>query len=230
MGQMRSDGQPNLKAPRAVLFDVDGTLIDTTELIARTLGETYRKFLGVEIPPDDIKGTIGMALHVQLHRFDDRASLRADYEEMARFQLALYKKHAERLEHPIPAAIEAVRVCAAKGLKTGLVTSKEADEFRFSLPRLGLNGALDTTVNASECPRPKPFPDPVRIALERLSVAPEDAIFIGDTDYDIQCGQAAGSRTGAVLWGAQSLERIAPNRPDIVFEAPAELLSWSETL
>lgn len=215
--------------PQAVLFDVDGTLVDTTEMILHTLGETYRKFLGVEVGREEIRAVIGRPLDVQVRLFDDRANLRPDYDEMRRYQIELYEAN-KHLEHPIPEALEAVRVCARKGISTALVTSKEAREFAGTLPRLDLQGALTTSVTSTDSPRPKPYPDPVLLAAERMGLPPSAAVFVGDTDYDIQCGSAAGARTAAVLWGAQTEERLAQARPDMVFRHPADLLRWCESL
>ncbi len=160
---MPSSGDAILPPPKAVLFDVDGTLVDTMELILQTLGETYRRHLGVEIPAEDIRGIIGRPLEVQVRWFDDRATRKPDHEAMIRFQIVAYEA-GKQLEHPIPEALETVRVCARKGIRTALVTSKEQNEFSHTLPRLELNGSLNATVNSSEVSHPKPAPDTALLA------------------------------------------------------------------
>lgn len=214
---------------KAVLFDVDGTLVDTTHLILVTLGKTYRKFLGVEIPPEEIRAVIGRPLEVQVHLFDDRTKETPDYEDMRRYQIDLYEAN-KNLEHPIPEAIQAVRACAARGIGTALVTSKEIREFEGTFPRLGLEGVVGACITATDSARPKPHPDPVLLAAERLGVSPAQSIFVGDTDYDMQSGQSAGARVAAVLWGAQTEDRLRVAEPDFIFRKPEELLGWCERL
>jgi HAD superfamily hydrolase (TIGR01509 family) len=216
-------------ALEAILFDVDGTLIDTTTMIVQTLGETYRRFLGVEVPPEEIKATIGMSLDVQVRLFDDRAHVRPDHGAMARFQVDLYEDH-KHMEVPVPEALEAVRVCKRRGLRTAIVTSKDSREMSSVLPRLKLDGSLDTTVCATDTLRAKPDPEPALLALDRLGVAAERALLVGDTDYDMECGRAAGCAVAAVLWGAQPESRLAACEPDLVFRTPADLLRWCEAV
>ena len=226
---MSPQGRQLVLPPKAVLFDVDGTLIDTVSMIILTMSEMYRRYIGVEIPPEDIRSIIGLPLDVQVRYFEDRTDRRPDYEEMKRFQIALYEQH-KHLEHPVPEALEAVRVCASKGIRTALVTSKDAEELAFALPRMGLDGALHATVTATDCVNTKPHPEPVLRALNGLGVAPGKAVFIGDTDYDIQSGHAAGCAVGAVLWGAQTEQRLRQAEPEMLFREPSELLVWCRDL
>lgn len=226
---MSHRGRQLVLPPKAVLFDVDGTLIDTVSMIIQTMSEMYRRYIGVEIPPEDIRSIIGLPLDVQVRCFEDRTDRRPDYEEMKRFQIELYEQH-KHLEHPVPEALESVRVCAAKGISTALVTSKDAEELAFALPRMGLDGALHATVTATDCVRTKPHPEPVVRALEKLGVEASAAVFIGDTDYDIQSGHAAGCSAGAVLWGAQSEQRLRQAGPDMLFGEPRDLLAWCRDL
>jgi pyrophosphatase PpaX len=111
-----------------------------------------------------------------------------------------------------------------------LVTSKNREELQLSLPKLQLDAFVDTIVTSDDTERHKPNPDPVLKALERLRVAPAQAIYIGDTVFDISCGRAAGVQVAAVAWGAHLPEDLRAAQPDYYFETPADLLEWVEQL
>ncbi len=211
---------------RAVLFDIDGTLIDTVSLIVQALDYTYRKHLGISLPHEELRRLIGLPLHVQMHYLDDRVEGEIDHAQMEADERAYYEAHRE-LERPIPEAIETVRVVKQLGYRTGLVTSKNRLELATSLPRLQLDAWVDTIVSADDTTRHKPNPDPVLKALERLEVEPQSALYIGDTVFDLACGRAAGVRVGAVGWGAHLPSDLLAAQPDYFFEKPADLLEWA---
>lgn len=214
---------------RAILFDIDGTLIDTVDLIVKALDYTYRKHLGVALPREEIRRLIGLPLKVQMRYLDDRVAGNAPHEQMEADEVAYYKAHRD-MERVIPEAVGAVRAAYCKGYATGLVTSKNREELRLSLPKLALDDFVDAIVTADDTERHKPAPDPVLKALERLGVAPESAIYIGDTVFDISCGRAAGVQAAAVAWGAHLPEDLRAAQPDYYFETPADLLEWIEQL
>lgn len=213
----------------AVLFDIDGTLIDTVDLIVQALAYTYQKHLGVQLPRDELRRLIGLPLAVQIRYLDDRISKPADHSAMEADEIAYYEAN-KHLEKVIPEAVQAVRAAALKGLKTALVTSKNRVELEHTMPRLGLEGIVRAVISADDSDRPKPAPDPVLKALEILKVDAEYAIFIGDTVYDLTCGRAAGVQIAAVAWGAHLPEDLHAMQPDYYFETPAELLKWIEQL
>ncbi len=214
---------------RAILFDIDGTLIDTVELITQALNYTYRKHLGIELPREELRRLIGLPLKTQMHYLDERVAQPVDHEAMERDEMAYYEQH-RHLERVLPEVVQAVRIAHARGYRTALVTSKNRAELRGVLPRLNIDSVVDTIISADDSPRPKPSPDPVLVALNRLQVRPDAAIFIGDTVFDIACGRAAGVQVGAVGWGAHLPEDLKAAQPDYFFEAPSELLNWIEQL
>lgn len=214
---------------RAVLFDIDGTLIDTVNLIVDALDYTYRKHLGIALPREEIRRLIGLPLSVQMRYLDDRVSHHPPHEVMEADEMAYYAAHRDR-ERVIAEAVEAVRVAYRKGYATALVTSKNRAELSLSLPKLALDSFVDTIVTADDTERHKPAPDPVLKALERLGVAPEQAIYIGDTVFDVSCGRAAGTQVGVVAWGAHLPEDLRAAQPDYYFETPADLLAWIQSL
>jgi HAD superfamily hydrolase (TIGR01509 family) len=214
---------------RCALFDIDGTLVDTVELIVRALDHTFRKHLGVQISRDELRRTIGLPLHRQVRLFDHLVDFVPDHRAMEADEIAYYESH-KHLEQVIPEAVEALKEAKRAGMRVALVTSKNRLELETFLPRLNVNGWVDAVVSSSDVARPKPAPDSVLVALERLQASPSEAIFVGDTVYDIQCARGAGVRVIAVGWGAHPVEMLRAERPDWLFEEPAQLREFIGSL
>ncbi|MDW8320841.1 MAG: HAD-IA family hydrolase [Armatimonadota bacterium] len=214
---------------RCALFDIDGTLVDTVELIVRALDHTFRKHLGIQICRDELRRTIGLPLHKQVRLFDHLVDFVPDHRAMEADEIAYYEAH-KHLERVIPEAVGALKEAKRAGLRTALVTSKNQLELETFLPRLDVNGWVDTVVSASDVARPKPAPDPVLVALKRLGALPQEAVFVGDTVYDIQCAREAGVKVIAVGWGAHPMEVLRADRPDWLFEEPAQLREFFRSL
>lgn len=207
---------------RCALFDIDGTLVDTVELIVRALDYTFRKYLGVQISRDELRRTIGLPLHKQVRLFDHLVDFVPDHRAMEAEEIAYYESH-KHLEHVIPEAVDALKEAKRAGLRIALVTSKNKVELETFLPRLNVNGWVDVVVSSSDVARPKPAPDSVIVALRELGLLPQEAIFVGDTVYDIQCAREAGVKVIAVGWGAHPTGVLRAEEPDWLFEKPAQL-------
>ena len=205
-------------SPRAILFDLDGTLVDT---IALLLGSMRHAFDRVGLPrPTDAAWTagIGTPLTTQFREFvaEDAsvARLVAAYRE---YQLAHHDAFT-RCYEGIPAL---VRRLEERGHQIGIVTSKADHLADRALAWVGLAGHVDVVIGADSVARHKPDPEPVRVALARLGVAPADAVFVGDSPHDVAAGNAAGVRTIGVTWGAFGPEELAA--ADVVVTSVAEL-------
>ena len=184
--------------PEAVLFDFDGTLADTTELILRCYRHTMTTHLG-ECPPDErwLAG-FGTPLETQIALFA------RDPDEVAAM-LETYKAHQrelmEAMLEPFPGAVEAVAELDRRGVRLAIVTSRLKRATLRGLELCGLMDHFPVVVTPEDVSNPKPDPEPVRVALERLGVSAERAWFVGDSPHDVVAGQAAGVRTAAALWG-----------------------------
>lgn len=214
---------------RAILFDIDGTLIDTVDLIVQSLGYTFKKHTGIDLNRSELRRLIGLPIAIQMHYLDDKITQPVDYEAMEKDDIGFYETH-KQLERVIPEAVEAVRITFSKGIKTGLVTSKNKAELENTMPRLQIDPYVGIVVSAEDSARPKPAPDPVLTAVSHLQVSPEETLFIGDTVFDLTCGRSAGSRVAAVAWGAHLPEDLRAMQPDYFFETPADLLEWIQNL
>ena len=203
-----------------LLFDLDGTLIDSIDLILRSYRHTMRTHRGEE-PPDDvwIEG-LGTPLWVQFRRWtQDEAEIRAMVETYRTYNLA----HHDELVRPYDGVVEAVLRLDTAGRTLGLVTSKMRGGALKGLRLAGLETAFDVVVGSDEVTNPKPHPEPVLLALERLDRRPADAVFIGDSRHDIECGRAAGVKTAAVLWGPFDRNHLEDLDPDYWLERPSDL-------
>ena len=202
------------------LFDLDGTLIDSVELILRSYRHTLRTHRGVE-PPDELwlKG-LGTPIRVQLrHWTEDPAEIEAMAQTYTTYNLA----HHDELVRPYDGIVSAVTRLKQRGKQLGLVTSKVRSTALRGLRLSEIDAAFDVIVGADEVRNPKPHPEPVLVALERLGVRPEDAVFIGDARHDMVCGRAAGVATAAALWGPFDRPQLQDLRPDYWLETPEDL-------
>lgn len=220
--------RPSLTTFRAILFDVDGTLVDSLEMLTRGLGDTYEKYLGTRPERDVIRSLIGTPLSKQMLLFGQEAPSAERLDEMTRYAMTQFKAH-EEYESPFISAIETLRLCHGQGLATALVTSKNAEELKGFLNRFSGTPYVNTTVCASDVHHPKPDPESALLACRRLGVAPHEAIFVGDSVYDIRCGRSAGTSTAAVTYGAAPREVLELEQPDVLFETPESLLEWAQS-
>ena len=206
---------------RTVLFDLDGTLIDSIRLIL----ESYHHTLAAHQLParsdEQWLAGLGTPLMVQFRDWcDDVERLQAMVATYREYNLA----HHDTMVTPYPGVVEMVRRIKQAGLRTGLVTSKNRPGALRGLRLIGLEAEMDLVIGADEVANPKPHPEPIHLALERLREAPERAIYVGDSVHDMRSGRAAGVRIGAVLWGPFGREHLACTEPDHWLESPADLL------
>ena len=202
------------------LFDLDGTLIDSIELIIRSYQHTMRTHRGLETTPDVWMKGLGIPLRVQ---FTEWSTDPAEIDAMVATYREYNLSHHDEMVRPYDGVVEAVRGLRARGVVLGLVTSKFRSGAFRGLKKVGLEEAFHVVVGADEVTHPKPHPEPVQIALSRLSRTPEEAVFIGDSRHDMECGRAAGVKTAAVLWGPFGRSDLEDLSPDYWLENPSDL-------
>lgn len=204
---------------RAVLFDVDGTLIDTAELIADALEYACARHLGRTHPRDTYYALIGKPAIVQMEILGgDKAP------EMMDTAIAYYEEHHEE-EQPFPGALDTLAQLKEVGIRLALVTSKTRFELNPTLERVPLQRYATVIVTADMTTRPKPYPDPVYLALQTLQIGAHESLFIGDSPYDLQSGRAAGVHTGAAAWGPHPRATLEAEVPDHLFTSYREILT-----
>jgi pyrophosphatase PpaX len=194
-----------------ILFDLDGTLIDSIELILNSARYAFEK-LDREPPPDsEWLAGVGIPLFTMFGRYgrdkEDVGALIAAYRE---YQIANH----DRLTRCYDNVVDTVKSLKARGHDIGIVTSKSEALALRGLAHVGLARFMDTFVRSDGSTRHKPHPQHVQIALTRLGCAPGDAIFDGDSVHDILAGNAAGVPTVAATWGAfnrSDLESVSPS-------------------
>ncbi len=216
---------PSTAGPRrpTVLFDLDGTLINSIELILNSARYAFEK-LDRECPPDsEWTAGIGIPLFTMFGRYAkdaaDQAALIAAYRE---YQLANH----DRLIRCYDDVVDTVAMLSASGHELGIVTSKSEALAMRGLAHVGLARFMDTVVGCDSSTRHKPDPEPVQIALHRLDCVPENAVFVGDSVHDILAGNAAGVTTLAATWGAFKKADLEPGEPDFYLEHISELSAF----
>src|SRR6188472_3195564 len=203
-----------------VLFDLDGTLIDSGPIILASMRHASMTVLGREPDEELVRAAIGgPGLVAQMRDLDpDRV------DEL----VEVYRAHNEPLHDTLetfPGVLALLPVLRDEGRRLGIVTAKRLRTVGLALDRFPVLGELmDVVIGAEDTERHKPDPDPVLEALRRLDASPEDAAYVGDSPFDIHAGNAAGVRTVAVGWGGiHPDERLAHARPDALVHTAEEL-------
>lgn len=206
--------------PLAVLFDLDGTLIDSIELILKSANHAFSGRDGY-IPSDAEWLTgVGIPLAAMFRRYArDDAEVDALIAKYREYQLAHHDRLVTIYEHVLQ-TVDSIR---AAGHPVAIVTSKAGWLARRGLDHVGLGPHFDVIIGCDVCERHKPDPQPVQIALERLNYQPFEAVFVGDSVHDIEAGNAAGVTTVAALWGPFTREDLAASHPAHFLERVADL-------
>lgn len=205
---------------KTVLFDLDGTLLDSIRLII----DSYHHALaanGLPPRPDaEWLAGIGTPLRVQFAEWSHDPRL---FESLIVAYRDFNLGHHDTRVSGYPGAVEMVRTVKRLGLKAGLVTSKQRTGAERGLRFLDLVSVMDVIIAADDVVNPKPHPEPLLLASSQLGTDPREAIYVGDSVHDMESGRAAGMRTAAALWGPFSREYLSPTRPDYWLEQPRDL-------
>jgi pyrophosphatase PpaX len=186
------------RRPVAVLFDLDGTLLDTIDLILASARHAFDGYAGGAPSDAEWLAGVGTPLRTQLQGF---ARDPADVDALTARYRAHQTEHHDRLTRCYGDAPATLAELQRRGHPMAVVTSKVGAIARRGLAHTGLDGFLPLVVGADDTVRHKPDPEPVRVALGRLGYAAAEAVFVGDSPHDVLAGRAAGVATVAACWG-----------------------------
>lgn len=212
---------------RTVVFDLDGTLIDSLGLILASYRHTMQTHLGHRLPDEMWIAGMGTPLAVQMRSFaraDDEA------EEMVETYQTHNLANHDRLVRPYAGVRESVATLRDRGVTLAIATSKRTTATGMGLRACGLPEEwFAAVVTADDVTRPKPDPEPVVRALELSGERdPSRAVYVGDSIHDMKSGRAAGVTTAAVLWGPNTRETLQVTKPDLWLAVPAEIATLVE--
>ncbi len=203
-----------------ILFDFDGTLVDSIELILESYRHTMRVHRGNAMSDELWLEGLGKPLRVQFRMFtDDPAEVEAMIATYREWNLANH----DRMVTPYPGARDTVIRLKDNGARLGIVTSKNLGGLKRGLDLIGLAGYFDVLMTSDMMEASKPDPAPVHAALERIGVSAKDALMVGDSPHDIAAGRNAGAKTAACLWGPFDRKRLTEERPDFWLSTFADL-------
>jgi pyrophosphatase PpaX len=206
-----------VKGPRAVLFDWDGTLLDSAELTLRCYRAIFAEH-GIAFGAEDFARTYSPNWHLTYEAIALPVERWAAAD--ARW-IELFSRERSRL---MPGAGEAVARLRDRGLRLGVVTSGERPRVERDLARHGLRDSFEVLVCAGDVSRRKPDPQGLQFALERLGVGAAQAVYVGDSPEDVLMARAAGVASVGIPGGFPNRDALEASRPELFTESLAQAL------
>ncbi|WLR49289.1 pyrophosphatase PpaX [Halobacillus litoralis] len=204
---------------RTILFDLDGTLIDTNELIIASFTHTIEQYSDRTYEREEILDFIGPPLKESLHKVNpDKV------EEM----VETYRKHNienhNRYVKAYEGVVETIETLKGQGYKLGIVTTKMRNTVHMGLELTNLDGLFETVVTLDDVTNAKPHPEPIVKALNQLDSQASEAMMVGDNTHDIEAGQNAGTKTAGVAWTVKGRKVLDDLNPDYMLDNMRDLL------
>lgn len=206
--------------PLAILFDLDGTLLDTLDLLLGSMRHAFAERDGPVPTIGEWTAGIGTPLRTQLRPFaESDEEVEQIVERYRGYQLA----HHDRLLKCYDDVVVTLELLHSRGHPLGVVTSKMNDIMHRGLEHAGIAHLMSVAVGCDSCSKHKPDPEPVLLALEELGYEPHEAVYVGDSPHDMHAGRAAGVITIAALWGLFKRKQLEEAQPDYWIERITDL-------
>lgn len=204
---------------KALLFDFDGTLLNTNELIIQTFMTLFDEIFPGQYKRDDILQFIGPSLDQTFQKLTPgkEQEMIAKYRE---WNLA----HHDELVEEYDGVVSTLEQLYALGLRLAIVSTKKRDSIERGLRVMGVQHLFEVKVGLEDVVHVKPDPEPILLAIEQLGVSKEEVIMIGDNSHDIEGGKNAGVKTAGVSWAIKGAEFLKQYNPDYMLEHMTDLL------
>lgn len=212
-----------MKKYKHIIFDIDGTLLDTEYAVLHSLQDTLMPYLHKTVPTEELTFVLGIPGEVALEKLGIR-----HIEEANRVWNDNMRKYRQniRLFDGVCDMLESLQ---RQGYELGIITSKTRQEFETDFAPHGANHYFKSVICVDDSPKPKPNPDPILAYLKRNGLSAKEAVYIGDTEYDSRCAHSAGADFGLALWGCNAPDGIAC---EYRFESPITITaeSWKKSI
>lgn len=203
---------------RTILFDLDGTLIDTNELINASFQHTFDHY-NLTFTPEEILEFNGPPLIETFQNInpDNADNMIATYRD---HNLAAHDSYVTAF----PEVVETIEELKKRQIKLGIVTTKMTKSVNMGLTLTGLDRFFDTIITLDDVTYAKPHAEPVLKAMEELEADPATTLMVGDNHHDIESGKNAGVQTAGVAWSRKGKERLLQYNPNYMLEQMTDLL------
>lgn len=207
----------DLSAIEVVLFDLDGTLVDTIEMIRTSMRYATETVLGAALPDEELMRNVGVPLARQMREFS---------EEHADELLRVYREHNADVHDALIAeypGVEEALEALGKRYRLGIVTSKSTPLAWRAVDHFGLRDHFELLVGSDDVDRHKPDPYPIVYAMNKLGVQPARCVYVGDSPHDMNAALSAGVVAIAALWGGFTADEVLAPGPHLSAKSMTEV-------
>jgi HAD superfamily hydrolase (TIGR01549 family) len=228
----RFDQSGDFKFPRrnitlfmiqAVIFDLDGTLVDSNELHVASWDRSFRHF-GKRFSLEALRRQIGKGSDQYLPEFLNEEEMKRFGEELDEYRSELFTKEYLARVKPFPKVRELFERIKGNGKRIALATSSKKSESKIYKKLLRIEDLVDAETNADDAEKSKPCPDIFVVALQKLNDPPDNVIVVGDTPYDVEAAKKIGLKTIGLLCGGASERTLRETGAIAIYRDPADLL------
>jgi HAD superfamily hydrolase (TIGR01509 family) len=209
---------------KAVIFDIDGTLVDSVDLHAESWARTFSHF-GYDVPEADVRFQIGKGGDQLLPQMLGQGTADDKGPAMADFRADLFKREYLSRVRPFPQVPDLFRHIRAQGQRIALASSAKGDELQTYKEIAGITDLVDAETSSDDAEKSKPYPDIFAAALERLGLPPEQVMVVGDTHYDAEAAGKAGIASVGLLCGGFPESVLRKAGCIAIYRDPAALLA-----
>ena len=202
-----------------IIFDVDGTILDTERAILKSLQKVLKEE-GKDYEQEDLRFALGIPGDATLKKLGI-----PDIERVSSKWSQTVLKFSQEV-HIFAGLKEVIEALSASPIRTGIVTSKTKQEVLDEFDPFGISHHFECTICATDTENHKPHPEPLLVCLERMKAIKDESIYIGDSIYDMQCAQSAGVKFALALWGSKSTEGF--ETADFILKEPKDILNVIE--
>ncbi len=207
---------------KAVVFDLDGTLANTIPLTVHSLKEVAAELTGKEFTDKEILDEFGPVDTAIIRKLVDNENRDKSEEEY----IKNFRENFKSFVKPIDGIVELLDFLKENKVKTGVFTGRSVKLARVILEELNIDSYFNVLITGDNTRKPKPDPEGILLALEKLEATPDSSMYIGDFDVDIAASKAAGVISGLALWSETKCEELIDDKPDAYFRTPYELIDW----